>query len=166
MNPMKEIRIDKVTVNIGLGESGDRLDKAVKLLSSFTKNKVVSTVSKRRSTFGVPKGRPIGAKVTLRGEEAEAFLKKALDAKGHKIKESSIDSSGNLSFGIHEHIDMSGVKYDPTIGIFGMDVCITLERPGFRVKRRIISNKVGKTHMITKQESVDFIKKKFGVEII
>ena len=43
---------------------------------------------------------------------------------------------GNLSFGIHEYIEMPGAKYDPDIGMFGLDVSVNLERPGYRISRR------------------------------
>jgi large subunit ribosomal protein L5 len=165
-NPMKKIRIEKVTLNIGVGESGEKLGKAKKLLESLTGKNVVETKTKKRSTFGVAKGRPIGVKVTLRGEDAINFLKKILDSKDKKLSKKYFDKNGNFSVGIHEHIDIPGIRYDPKIGIFGMDVCVTLERSGFGIKRRKISKPIGKTHEIGKEEAIDFIKEKFGVEVV
>ncbi len=166
MNPMREIRIEKVTVNIGIGEPGERVDRAKTLLEELTGRTAIKTKTKRRTTFGVAKGREIGVKVTLRGKEAEDFLRRVFEAKDKKISRSIFDKHGNFSIGIHEHIDIPGARYDPKIGIFGMDVCVTLERPGYRVKRRKLSKKIGKAHLITKEEAINFIKEKFGVEIV
>ena len=165
-NPMREIKIEKVTLNIGIGETGSKLERAKNLLESLTDKKVVKTKAKRRSSFGLSRGRPIGVRVTLRGENAKKFLERVFETKEGKIKEKSFDKNGNFSVGIHEHIDMPGVRYDPKIGIFGMDVCVTLERPGYRVKRKKISKKIGKSHKISKEESINFIKKNFKVDIV
>ncbi len=165
-NPMRKIRIEKVTLNIGVGESGEKRERARKPLESMTGRKIVETKTKKRSTFGVAKGRPIGVMVTLRRNDALEFLKKILDSKDKKISERCFDRNGNFSIGIHEHIDIPSIKYDPKIGIFGMDVCVTLERPGFRIKKRKISKPVGGTHRISKEESVAFIREKFGIEVV
>ncbi|MCD6367925.1 MAG: 50S ribosomal protein L5 [Candidatus Aenigmarchaeota archaeon] len=166
MNPMKEIRIEKVVINIGIGNNRERLEKAKALLESLTGRKPLITKTKRRTTFGMAKGRPIGVKVTLRGEDAIKMLERLLETKDKKISSRSFDRDGNFSFGIQEHIDIPGTRYDPKIGIFGMDVCVTLERPGYRVKKRKISSKIGDDHKIKKEEAMEFVKKKFGVEII
>jgi large subunit ribosomal protein L5 len=167
MNPMKNIRLEKVTINIGAGESGPKLEKAKKLVEMITGKKVVITRTHKRTTFGMAKHRPIGVKVTLRGEEAKNFLKNVFKAVENKIKKSQFDNSGNFSIGIAEYIDLPGARYDPEIGILGMDVAVTLERPGFRVKRRKIRHsKIGKTHMIKKEEAIEWVKKEFGVEVI
>ena len=122
MNPMKNIRIEKITLNIGCGEAGEKLDKAKKLLEVLTNKKVVITTTHDRTSFGMAKGRPIGCKITLRGKDAEEFLKKALDAVDLKLSKNIFDKQGSFSFGVKEHIDIPGVRYDPQIGIFGMDV--------------------------------------------
>jgi large subunit ribosomal protein L5 len=167
MNPMRNIRIAKLTLNIGCGEGGDKLDKAKKLLEYLTeKKKVVITKTADRTSFGMAKGRPIGCKVTVRGEAAQELLKKALTAVDFKIPKRSFDRQGSFSFGIREHIDMPGIKYDPEIGIFGMDVCMTLERPGFRVKRKRNPTKIGKKHLITPEESMEWLSQNYKVEII
>ena len=111
-------------------------------------------------------GLEIGTKVIVRRTKAVELLKNLLKAKGNKLKESNFDNTGNLSFGVEEYIDIPGVKYDPKIGMRGLDVCVTLERPGYRVKkRRVRPAKLGKNQAIQKQEAVEFIKKKFGVVI-
>ncbi len=166
-NPMRRLKIAKVTVNIGVGEGGERLAKAEKLLERITGQKPVRTYARvTNQTFGIRKGLPIGCKVTLRRERAIEFLKKAFDAIDYKLKASYFDNEGNFSFGIKEHIDLPGEKYDPNVGIFGMDVCVTIERPGFRIKhRRIRKTKVPKKHRVTKEEAIEFIKNMFNVKI-
>jgi len=166
MNPMRKIRIEKITINIGCGEAGENLEKAKTLLENLTNKKIVITKTHKRTTFGTAGGRPIGCKVTLRGNDAEEFLKKAFDAIDNKLSKVVFDVQGNFSFGIKEHIDISGVRYDPEIGIFGMDVCVTLERPGFRIKRKKLSSKIGKKHLIKPEEAMEWVAKNYGVEII
>jgi len=119
---------------------------------------------KRIPDFGVRPKTNIGAKITLRGSDAETFLKRALEAIDRRLTERNFDNHGNFSFGIKEHIDIPGVKYDPTTGIIGMDVCVTLERPGYRIKRRRLGKaKVGKHHRLTKEDAIKFVCEKFGI---
>ena len=164
---MREIRIEKVVVNIGVGEGGEKLAKAETLLGKLTNQKPLRTYAKKTiKPWGIRKGQPIGCKVTLRGEKAIEFLKSALYAVDYKIKRKSI-CDGTFSIGIKEHIFLPGVKYDPKIGVFGMDVCVSLERPGFRIKRRKIGRrKIPKRHRITSDEVVKFLQEKFNVEVI
>ncbi len=161
------IKVEKVTINIGAGAAGERLEKAKKLLEKLTGQKPIETVSKKRiPNWGIRKGLPIGAKVTLRGKKAKEFLKKCLEAVDNKIKESNFDANGNFSFGIKEYIELPGEKYDPEIGMFGFDVCVTIGKQGYRVKRRKIKkSKYPKRHSVKKEEAIEFIKKEFGVEV-
>jgi len=167
MNPSRDIKINKVTLNIGAGKDQTRLDKGIKLFKSITNVNPVKTItSKRIPGWGLRPGLPIGCKVTLRRKNAIEILNRLLQAKDNKLKESQFDQNGNIAFGIEEYIDIPGVKYDPEIGIIGLEVCLTLERNGFRIKRRrIYKKKVPKKHMITKQESIDFMKKEFNIEL-
>ena len=103
--------------------------------------------------------------VTMRRTDATNFLRRIMESKGNVIKNSSFDNNGNISFGIHEHIDIPGTKYNPDIGIFGMDVCAALMRPGYRISKRRNPSKIGKNHKITKDESIEFFKAQFGVEV-
>ncbi|MBI2676287.1 MAG: 50S ribosomal protein L5 [Candidatus Aenigmarchaeota archaeon] len=162
---MREIRVGKLTLNIGMGSAPEKLDKARIVLERLTGKKIVLTKTKSRTTFGTPKGKPIGAKVTLRGKEATELLKRFLESKENRLLKTNFDSTGNFSFGIEEYIHVPGVKYDPEIGILGMDVSVTLERPGYRVKRRKIASKIGKRHLITKEDAMDFVSRTFGVAI-
>jgi len=167
MNPSRDIKINKVTLNIGAGKDQTRLDKGIKLFKSITNVNPVKTItSKRIPGWGLRPGLPIGCKVTLRRKNAIEILNRLLQAKDNKLKESQFDQNGNIAFGIEEYIDIPGVKYDPEIGIIGLEVCLTLERNGFRIKRRRIAKKmIPKKHMITKQESIDFMKKEFNIEL-
>jgi len=165
-NIMREIRVEKVTLNMGCGTDKNKLDRAKKLLETLSGQKVLTTLSRKRSTFGVVKGRPIGVKVTLRKERALKFLRGALSAVDNELKESQIDD-GNFSIGIKEYIDLPDVQYDPEVGIIGLDVCVTLERPGFRIMRKKIKkSKISKKHKITKTETIEWLKKNFGVKIV
>jgi large subunit ribosomal protein L5 len=168
-NPMREILIEKVTVNIGVGAPGDRLENAKELLRRLTNNHepVETKARKRDPVFKLRKGLPIGAKVTLRGPDAKTFLEKALIAKRKLLKASNFDrKGGNFAFGVHEYIDFPGAKYDPTLGMFGFDICVTLTRRGKRVGiRRLSPTRVGKSHKITSAEAIDFTKEKFGIKV-
>ena len=165
MNPMKEIRIEKVVINIGIGEPGEPLEKASKLIASLTGTKVVKTKTRKRTTFGVGKGRPIGCKTTLRGKHAAEFLSKLLDAVDFKLSPHVFDAQGNFSFGVKEHISIPGVRYDPNIGIYGMDVCVRLERRGYRVARKRMGDKVGASHKITPEEAKEWAIKNLNVKV-
>ena len=167
MNNMKEIKIEKLTLNIGAGRDEKVLTKAVKLLKNITGVAPVRTITKKRlAAWGLRPGLPIGAKITLRGEEIYELTSRLLIAKEKKIKSSWFDNHGNISFGIHEYVDIPGVKYDTEIGILGLQVSLTLERPGFRVKKRKLQKRsIGKSHKITKQEAIDFITSRFEVAL-
>jgi large subunit ribosomal protein L5 len=166
INPMKEIQVSKVVINIGVGKSGDPVEKAKNALSELTgKTPSVRGAKKSVRDFGIHKGEPIGAMVTLRRTDATNFLRRVIESKGNVIKNSSFDNNGNISFGIHEHIDIPGTKYNPDIGIFGMDVCAALTRPGYRISKRRNPSRIGKSHKITKDESIEFFKAQFGVEV-
>lgn len=162
---MREIRIEKVTLNIGCGDDKQKIEKAQKLLERLTESKSVITNSKRRSTFGVAKGKPLGVKVTLRKDKAEQFLTSVLKSVDNKVKTSQIDNDGNISFGVREYIDLPNVRYSPEIGMFGMDVAVTLERPGYHVKRRRVQKAIiGKRHKIYKEDTINWLKQR-GVTV-
>lgn len=165
-SPMKNITISKVVINIGVGRSGEPVEKAKRALNVLTgqRPKVCGAKNTVRD-FGIHKGEPIGAMVTLRRDKAVEFIKRVIAAKGNIIKASSFDDFGNLSIGIHEHIDIPGTRYDPEIGIFGMDVCMALSRPGYRISRRRNKSSIGKNHRIKREDAIGFLKQSFGVEI-
>lgn len=168
-NSMLRPRLAKVTVNVCLGKSGERLLKVAEQLKELTgQEPKLRKAKKTIREFGIKKGEPIAAAVTLRGERAREFLKRALEAVGWRLKYSSFDDYGNVSFGIAEHISIPGVKYDPEIGIFGMDVCITIERPGYRVlrRRRCGKRRIPRRHRVSRDEAVAFMVEEFGVKIV
>ncbi len=165
MNPMRRIILEKVTINMSAGESGPKLESYKKVLEKITGKKVMITKTRKRTTFG-PGKKQIGVKTTFRGKEAADMLKRMLQAVENRLKPGQFDTSGNFSFGVKEYINIPGIEYDPDVGIIGMDVCVTLERPGFRVKKRSRKrSRVGKGHLITKEEAMEFARKEFGISI-
>jgi len=167
MNVMKQIRIEKVTLNIGIGQAGDNLEKAVKLLNQITNKKPIQTKTQKRvPTWGLRPGLPIGCKVTLRKKEAEELLKRLFPAVENKLDPKNFDKEGNFSFGIKECIDIQGTEYDPQIGIIGLEAAVTLERPGFRIKRRKVkTKKIHSRNKISKEEAIKFVQEKFKVKV-
>jgi len=161
-------RLAKVTVNIGVGEAGEKLKKAESVLEGVTKQKPIQTLSKTTNKdWGLRKLMPIGCKVTLRRKAAEKFLINALKIRENKISEYSFDNQGNFSFGVPDYTLFEGQKYDPNIGIFGMDICVTIENPGYRIKHRQIDRrKIPKKHQLTKEATIQFITKAFNVEVV
>lgn len=166
-NAMRKIRIEKVTVNMGVGKTGDELEKAMEIIRRITGAKPVATACKVKiPTWGIREGLTIGTKVTLRGEQAEKFLRDALAAKENRIARKSFDRMGNFGFGIKEYIDIPKIKYDPKLGIRGLDVLVTLERPGYRVKKRkLAKGRIHAGHVIGAEDAIGFMKEKFGVEV-
>jgi len=167
MNKMEEMRIEKVTLNLGTGGPGERLDKAMKLLFNITGAKPLPTRTKKRiATWGIRPGLSIGCKVTIRGEKANLLFKRLAEAKNHTLNSKNFDSSGNLSFGIPEYLDIPGAEYDMSIGIIGLEAAVTLERPGFRIARRKIKKrKLPKKVRIKRDETINFISSTYGVKI-
>ncbi|MCX6819024.1 MAG: 50S ribosomal protein L5 [Candidatus Aenigmarchaeota archaeon] len=161
MNPMLEIRVEKIVLNIGCGTT-HKLEHAKIIVEKVSGSKSVITKTRKRSTFNVPKDKPIGCKVTIRKKTKE-LLKRLLEAKENKLAASNFDATGNVSFGIKEYIEVPGLEYDPQIAILGFDVSVALERPGYKVRRRKITSKLGKKHQITKEEAISFMKKEFNV---
>jgi large subunit ribosomal protein L5 len=166
-NPLRIVRIEKVTVNIATGKSGEPLEKAKKVLTQLTeKTPATKRAKKAIKDFGVRKGEPIAAVVTLRGKNAGDFLKRALDAVSNKVNESSFDDYGNFSFGIKEHIEIPGTRYVPELGIFGATVHVTLGRPGYRIRSRgIRPAKIGPHHYVSHEDAIKFMQNNFGINV-
>lgn len=167
MNPMQTIRIEKLTLNIGAGKDEGMLKKGTKLLKNLTGIEPVKTITNKRiQGWGLRPGLPIGVKITLRDDEAKALIPKLLSAKENRLKDACFDDNGNISFGIPEYVDIQDAKYDPEIGIIGLQVSITLDRPGFRVKKRKIrKQKLAPHHRISKTDAVAFMKEQFNINV-
>ena len=166
-SPMKKISLEKIVLNMGLGKSGDVITTATTALQQISGKKPSTRNAKAAyRDWGVRKGEPIGVAVTIRGDDAVALLKRLIEAKGNTLKGKSFDNFGNFSFGINEHIDIPGVKYDPQVGILGLGISIALTRPGYGIRTRSKHKaKVGKTHIIKSQEAQDYLVKEYGVTI-
>ena len=167
MNSMKSIKIEKVTLNIGAGKDQSRLEKGLILLNAIAQAIPVKTVTNKRiQEWGLRPGLPIGCKLTLRKDKAIKILPRLLEAIEHKLAAKQFDENGNVAFGIHEYIEIPGVKYDPKIGIMGLEVCVTLERPGYRIKRRrLMTRKIPARHRIKKDEAIEFMTKNFNIKL-
>ena len=139
----------------------------MKLLESITEIKPIKTFAKKRIPgWGLRPGLPIGCKITLRKNTAIRLLSRLLKAVDSRLKPGQFDINGNVAFGIPEYIDIPDIKYDPSIGIMGLEVCVTLERPGFRIKkRRIKRKKISARHTITKEEAIKFMESKFNIKV-
>lgn len=167
MNPMKTIRLEKVTLNIGAGKDQTKLEKGMVLLSTIADATPIKTITnKRLQEWGLRPGLPIGCKLTLRKNKAIELLPRLLGAIENRISKKQFDDNGNIAFGIHEYIEIPGVKYNPKIGIMGLEVCITLERPGYRIKRRrLLARKIPTRHRISKQEAINFMVEHFNTKV-
>ena len=164
---MRQISVEKVTLNIGAGKDQTKLEKGMKLINSIAGYMPVKTFTRKRiQEWGLRPGLPIGCKLTLRKNVALDLLKRLLEARDNTLQVSNLDGEGNISFGISEYIDIPGVKYDPDLGIMGLQVCVTLKRKGFRIKHRTLKRRtIPRKNRINREEAIDFMKGAFNLKI-
>ena len=162
---MRKPTVEKVVVHMGVGEGGRELADAEDILESVTGQQSVRTLAKStKPEFGIRQGDPIGAKVTLRDENAEEFLQKALPLSDVSARQ--FDDTGNFSFGVEEHTEFPSQEYDPNIGIYGLDVTVNLVRPGYRVsKRDKVTRSIPSGHKLTPEDAIAYLESNFDVEV-
>ena len=164
---INQVKLCKIVINIGVGKSGEPIEQAKRIISEICDQTSVTTYAKKSyRELGIQKNSPIGVKTTLRKQIAEDTLKKLLAACDNKVSKRSFDLTGNFSFGVKEHIEIPGTKYDPQLGIWGMDVAVSLEKTGYGVKRRQIRpSTVGKRQQVSQEEAIAFAKDNLGVNV-
>ena len=164
-HPMREPSVEKVVVHMGIGQGGQQLADAEEILAEIAGQQPVRTNAKETvGEFEIRQGDPVGTKVTLRDEDAEEFLETALAFT--ELEASQFDETGNFSFGVEEHTDFPSQEYDPTTGIYGLDVTVNLTRPGYRVtKRDKASRSIPANHRLDPEDAIAFVESTFDVEV-
>jgi large subunit ribosomal protein L5 len=164
---MRRIVVDKLTLNFGAGKDQKQLEKGISLIKQITGIEPVKTITQKRlPSWGLRPGLPVGAKLTLRGEQAVDVCRRLLTARDFTLRQSNIDQMGNVSFGLKEYIDIPGVRYDPAIGVIGLECSLTLRRPGYRVRdRKLKKAHINTKHRVSQEDATEFMKQNFNLRI-
>lgn len=133
-NPMQVPRIEKIVLNMGIGEgSGDRkkVEQAAEDLALIAGQKAVITIARKSiATFKLREGMPIGCKVTLRKSRMYEFIDRLINIALPRIRDfrglnpKSFDGRGNYTLGIREHIVFPEIDYDKATDVWGLDITI------------------------------------------
>jgi large subunit ribosomal protein L5 len=163
-NVMRNIRIEKVI--LGVGGTGEVLEKGAKIIERVALKKPVRTKSKKRiPSLGVRPGLEVGAIITIR-KKPEEILKRLLAAKENTLRKKQV-SDNTFSFGIKEYIEIPGMEYQRDLGIIGFDIIVTLKRAGKRVKiKKIKRGKIPKRQTITPEEIIKFMEENFQTKFV
>ncbi|XP_040599306.1 60S ribosomal protein L11-like [Mesocricetus auratus] len=154
-NSMRKLRLPKLCLNVCVGESGDRLTRAAKVLEQLTgQTPVFSKAKYTVRSFGIRRNEKIAVLCTVCGAKAEEILENGLKVWESELWKNNFSDTGNFGFGIQEHIDL-GIKYDPSIGIYGLDFCVALGRPGFSIAdKKSRTGCMGAKHRASKEEAM------------
>ena len=133
-NPMQVPRLDKIVVNMGIGEAvGDskKVQSAIKDLTAITGQKPAPTKARQSiASFKLREGMVIGAKVTLRKDRMYEFLDRLITVALPRVKDfrglkpTSFDGRGNYALGLREHIVFPEINYDQIDQVWGMDIIV------------------------------------------
>ncbi len=133
-NPMEMPRIDKIVLNMGIGESTADSKKAATAAADLTliagQKAVVTRAKKSIASFKVREDMPLGAKVTLRGSRMYDFLDRLINIALPRVRDfrglnpKSFDGRGNFAMGLKEHIVFPEIDYDKVDEIWGMDIVV------------------------------------------
>ena len=150
-NPMEVPKLTKITINMGLSEAKDNakvLESAVKEIALIAGQRpVVTKARKSIANFKVREGMPVGAKVTLRGDNMWFFLERLIcialprvkDFKG--VKPNAFDGHGNYALGITEQIIFPEIDYDKIVRVSGLNVAIVTtartDEEGFALLKKL-----------------------------
>ena len=127
------------------------MTRASKVLEQLTgQTPITSKARYTIRTFGIRRNEKIAVHVTFCGPKAEEILERGLKVKEYELRRKSLSDTGNFGFCIQEHIDL-GARYDPSIGIFGMDFFVVMGHPGACVA----------SHRIKKEDTMAWFKQHF-----